>query len=68
MLLLNSQGSTFEYMKGNFDRAKSRDKLQLVNFESGHIKVNTAALQEILRTRKDTLFFATFYQRSLGQK
>ena len=30
--------------------AKCRDKLkQLVNFESEHIKVNTAALQEILQ-------------------
>ena len=60
------QGSTLEYMKGDFDctsennkpdavpinqgamytiltHAKSRDKLKLVNFESGHIQVNTAA-------------------------
>ena len=56
----NFQGSTLEYMKGDFDsiskngklntvpmhvilsQATRRDKLQLVNFELEHIKVNAA--------------------------
>ena len=38
-------------------RAKSRDKIQVVNFELDHIKVNTIALQDILRMRKEVYFF-----------
>ena len=75
----NFQGSTLEYMKGDFDsiskngklntvpisqgtmhvilsQATRRDKLQLVNFESEHIKVNSAILQEIFRMREEALF------------
>ena len=37
-------------------RAKSRDKVQLLNFESDHIKVNTPALEEMDRMRKESLF------------
>ena len=67
----NSQGSTLEFMKRDFDCtsknsepdtvpinqgamytilscAKSRDKVQVVNFELEHIKVNTNASQDIL--------------------
>ena len=75
----NFQGSTLEYMKGDFDsiskngklntvpisqgtmhvilsQATRRDKLQLVNFELEHIKVNAATLQEIPRMREEALF------------
>ena len=38
-------------------RAKTRDKLQLLNFEAQHIKVNNLALQEIQRMRKNAVFF-----------
>ena len=34
-------------------RAKSRDKLQLLNFEEKHINVNTAAVREMERMRKE---------------
>ena len=34
-------------------RAKSRDKVQLLNFEEKHINVNTAAVQEMQRMRKE---------------
>ena len=36
-------------------RAKSRDKLQLVNFEAEHIKVNILALHELDRMRVDAV-------------
>ena len=35
---------------------KNRDTFQLVNFKTEHIKVNTAALQEILTMREEALF------------
>lgn len=38
-------------------RAKSTDTLLPVNFEAEHIKINTAALQEILRMIKEALIF-----------
>ena len=41
----------------DFFHAKGIDKLQLVNFESEHMKVDTAAIQEILRFRLEALFF-----------
>ena len=37
-------------------RAKSRDKVQLLNFDVSHIKVNEAALKEIERMRKESKF------------
>ena len=37
-------------------RAKSRDKIQLLNFDVSHIKVNQAALKEIERMRKESKF------------
>ena len=46
--------------------AKSRDELQLINFESEHIKVNNNTLQEILRLRKHYFFGTVLYWRSLG--
>lgn len=41
-------------------RAKSRDTVMpsfACNFEAEHIKINTAALQEILRRIKEALIF-----------
>lgn len=75
----NSQVSTLEFIKGDFNHtskngksntlpinrgafytmhlhAKSRDKLKLAYFVSIRFKVNTAALQEILRMREEALF------------
>ena len=37
-------------------RAKSRDKLQLLKFEPGHIKVNVPALEEMDRMREESVF------------
>ena len=37
-------------------RAKSRDKFQLLNFKPEYIKVNEAALNEMIRMRKEAVF------------
>ena len=37
-------------------RAKCRDKVQLLNFEPDHIKVNKPALEEMNRMRNDSIF------------
>jgi len=47
-----SQGQLYTLLS----RAKSRDKLLLLNFEPDHIKVNLSALEEMNRMRKDALF------------
>ena len=49
-------------------RAKSRYKLQLMNFELEHIKVNTATLQKILKNVKGSIIFLAppFIKNLLG--
>ena len=38
-------------------RAKSRDRVLLLNFEPEDIKVNESALEEMVRMRDESLFF-----------
>ena len=42
-------------------RSKNRGKFRLANFESEHVKVNTAVLQEIFRMREAALFYFTIF-------
>ena len=50
--ILTNQGTVYTVLS----RDKSRDNLMLENFEPEHIKVNTSALQKILRIREEALF------------
>jgi ATP-dependent DNA helicase PIF1 len=47
-----SQGQFYTLLS----RAKSRDKVLLLNFEPEHIKVNRPALEEMERMREESLF------------
>ena len=47
-----SQGQLYTLLS----RAKSRDKVQLLNFHRNHIKVNVPALEEMDRMRQESIF------------